>query len=452
MTNIIQIQAIITGQDPRGLPEFSAMREEINKISHPTQPVMNWRLIESLALTIFKTNGVDLHTATYFTLARTRTQGLMGFCEGVELLAALVSREWDKFWPRESTARIEMLDWFNSRVGAILRQQSTFSAVDLPLLFRAELALQVICDKLQQVELTRIPRMENLLYFMQNTRKKYEMQPENNVEDVSVTTNVRTLVYMPECTETTTNTAKPLSELPKIRVSVPGLDLNSKTVSKVKSGNTVKGFAIGVLCSAVVAAAVWWLRVYPLQQQIAAVRDTAQGTATLWLVSPQLSDYFSRLQQVSNDSPLIALETGQQMTRIADSRWPVSLQQQQATATWNASLKDRATNSPQMLGWQQTRTDLRKFAEQLIQREQAKEGFTLSYIKTIVYQAERTLNQEMPLEYLLTQYQQAKSTGQSTDMLAKQINERLDGVLSRWFLLRQHPLSETPAVNQRRNK
>ncbi|MCT6953520.1 hypothetical protein, partial [Salmonella enterica] len=25
------IQTIITGQDPRGLPEFSAMREEINK-------------------------------------------------------------------------------------------------------------------------------------------------------------------------------------------------------------------------------------------------------------------------------------------------------------------------------------------------------------------------------------------------------------------------------------
>lgn len=99
------------------------------------------------------------------------------------------------------------------------------------------------------------------------------------------------------------------------------------------------------------------------------------------------------------------------MVRMADSRWPESLQQQQATTKWNDTLKGRAANSPQMLGWQQTRADLRSFAELLVQREQAKEGFTLSYIKTVVYQAERSLNQDTPLEYLLTQYQQAQSAG-----------------------------------------
>ncbi|EAB3850597.1 type VI secretion system ImpA family N-terminal domain-containing protein, partial [Salmonella enterica subsp. enterica] len=67
---------IVTGQDPRGLPEFSALREEINKSSHPSQPELNWKLVESLALAIFKAHGVDLHTATYYTLARTRTHGL----------------------------------------------------------------------------------------------------------------------------------------------------------------------------------------------------------------------------------------------------------------------------------------------------------------------------------------------------------------------------------------
>lgn len=93
-------QTIVTGSDPRGLPEFSAIREEINKASHPSQPELNWKLVESLALAIFKANGVDLHTATYYTLARTRTQGLAGFCEGAELLAAMVSHDWDKFWPQ----------------------------------------------------------------------------------------------------------------------------------------------------------------------------------------------------------------------------------------------------------------------------------------------------------------------------------------------------------------
>lgn len=45
---------IVTGQDPRGLPEFSALREGINKSSHPSQPELNWKLVESLALAILK--------------------------------------------------------------------------------------------------------------------------------------------------------------------------------------------------------------------------------------------------------------------------------------------------------------------------------------------------------------------------------------------------------------
>ena len=63
MNSNVLTQTIVTGSDPRGLPEFSAIREEINKASHPSQPELNWKLVESLALAIFKANGVDLHTA-----------------------------------------------------------------------------------------------------------------------------------------------------------------------------------------------------------------------------------------------------------------------------------------------------------------------------------------------------------------------------------------------------
>ena len=126
MSNYALTQTIVTGSDPRALPEFSAIREEINKANHPSQPELNWKLVESLALSIFKANGVDLHTATYYTLARTRNQGLAGFCEGAELLAAMIIHEWDKFWPQSGPARTEMLDWFNTRTGNILRQQVSF--------------------------------------------------------------------------------------------------------------------------------------------------------------------------------------------------------------------------------------------------------------------------------------------------------------------------------------
>ena len=212
-------QTIVTGSDPRGLPEFSALREEINKASHPSQPELNWKLVESLALTVFRANGVDLHTATYYTLARTRTQGLTGFCEGAELLAAMVSHDWDKFWPQDNHARTGMLDWFNTRTGNILRQQMSFSDADLPVLYRTERVLQLICDKLQQVELKQKPHVENLLYFVQNTRKRFEPQPKRQAGEQSQTT-VRTLVYAPEGAPAAAEVTPPLPDLPDIRVEV----------------------------------------------------------------------------------------------------------------------------------------------------------------------------------------------------------------------------------------
>lgn len=438
MTNSSEIQ-IITGNDPRNLPEFSAIREEINKANHPSQPELNWRLVESLALTIFKSNGVDLHTASYYTLARTRTQGLAGFCEGTELLAAMISHEWEKFWPQGGIARAEMLDWFNVRTGNILRQQLSFIGSDLPLLYRTERALQLICDKLQQVELKRQPRVENLLYFVQNTRKRLEPAPKNGAAGASETT-LRTLVYAPESAQSTAvpEAMFPLPDLPEMKVSVRSMLGAGAAPTR---GSCIKGLIAGVACTTAIATAIWWWQVHPLQQQLARVSDTAQGAATLWLSSPELKSYEEKLKGLPDASPIQPLETGMQMVHQADSLWPESLQQQQASAQWNDALKTRAENTPQLKGWQQTRQDLRAFADLVMQRE--KEGLTLSYIKNVVWKAERSLSQETPLEFLLTQYQEARAQGQNTDVLEKEINTRLSGVLSRWLLLKNNSLPET---------
>lgn len=373
MNSNVLTQTIVTGSDPRGLPEFSAIREEINKASHPSQPELNWKLVESLALAIFKANGVDLHTATYYTLARTRTQGLAGFCEGAEL--------------------------------------------------------------------KRVPRVENLLYFMQNTRKRLEPQLKSNTENAAQTT-VRTLIYVPETQASSTPEAvvPPLPGLPEMKVEVRSLTENPPQASVIKQGSTVRGFIAGIACSVAVASALWWWQVYPVQQQLLQVNDTAQGAATVWMASPELENYERRLQQLLDTSPVQPLETGMQMMRVADSRWPESLQQQQASTQWNEALKTRAQSSPQLRGWLQTRQDLHAFADLVMQRE--KEGLTLSYIKNVIWQAERGLGQETPVESLLTQYHDARAQKQNTDALEKQINERLEGVLSRWLLLKNNVMPE----------
>ena len=70
-----------------------------------------------------------------------------------------------------------MLDWFNTRTGNILRQQMSFAETGLPLLYRTERALQLITDKLQQVNLEAGTACGGLLYFVQNTRKRLEPHP-----------------------------------------------------------------------------------------------------------------------------------------------------------------------------------------------------------------------------------------------------------------------------------
>lgn len=442
-THIIQL-----GDDPRFLPEFSAIREEINKSNRPSQPEVNWRLVESLALTLFKSNGVDLHTATYYTLARTKINGLSGFCEGCELLAGLITAEWERFWPQNDQARSDMLEWFNTRIGNILRKNPSLALGDVQLLYRTERTLQLICDKLQQVELKRVPRVENLLYFVQNIRKRTEAeqlahiaQPHHYVSPM--------LVYMPEPAVHAEPVYSPLPgmdpvhQAPKVEVYFAGSE-NKKRPSRMP---VIGGFLAGFVFTSMVCGGMWWWQVEPMQQQITLVSDTPQGGASLWLTSPELKAYPQRLNRLMNASPLQTLEIGENLIKTAASVWPENEQQQQATSRWNAVIKLRADNSPTLRGYMQVRQDLHEFAALLLQREKSKESITLSYLKTVAYQAETLLNQETPLEALLTQLEAAKKQNQNTQTLEKQINERIDALSSRYLLIRNSGQTDSHSLN-----
>ncbi len=88
-----------SGGDPRTLADCAALRDEMNKLTHPARPDVNWPQAETLCLSLFERNGVELQTAAWYTLARTRLAGLSGLNEGLAILGALLSRQWGSFWP-----------------------------------------------------------------------------------------------------------------------------------------------------------------------------------------------------------------------------------------------------------------------------------------------------------------------------------------------------------------
>lgn len=451
---------IQTGGDPRHWPEFSAIREEINKINHPARPEVNWRLIESLALTLFRTNGVDLQTTVYYALARTQRHGLAGFTESCELLAGMVVSQWERLWPEQPQARSEILEWFNARVGSQLRQHE-FGIDDLRLVYRAERALQLLCDKLQQVELKRVPRIENLLYLMQNTAKRLEAAHEAAKQPPAQPLKMPSMVYLsvPEAepirtlfsgAKSAANEPPPAYEEPvpsPKEQPLPNVEVRFAAAPPVapvatKRASAAWGFGCGVLCSLVVAGAAYLMQVKPMQERLAGLSATPEGSVQLWLAQPTLDGYGQQLNTLENLSPLAGLRTADASVALANQLWPTDPEQIAQSQRWQRLLQARLGSERADNSYFQVQQRLQALSDKLLEQEQTRGSLTLSYLKTQVYQMQSELNRETPLEELLRQLAVSVEQQQpASPVLLKQIDERWNALLSRYHQLTQQAAS-----------
>lgn len=123
MTNFSD-RRVKTGSDPRRLPDYAALRNELAKLSHPARPDVNWQSVEKRCDALFEQNGVELQSAAWYTLARTHLAGLSGLNEGLSLLETLITHQWDALWPQPVAVRMEILCSLSQRMQQLLR---TFS-------------------------------------------------------------------------------------------------------------------------------------------------------------------------------------------------------------------------------------------------------------------------------------------------------------------------------------
>ena len=119
MTALFEMR-IRVGGDPRGFSEFTVLREELAKLSHPACPDVDWAKVEQSCLALFQHNGADLQTACFYTLARGQRHGLEGITQGVVLLEAL-SREWTRLWPPMASVRLDLLGWLFDQLQLLMR-------------------------------------------------------------------------------------------------------------------------------------------------------------------------------------------------------------------------------------------------------------------------------------------------------------------------------------------
>jgi len=131
---------IQVGGDPRHLAEFTAVHAEMAKLGHPARPDVDWARVEQGCLALFQSNGVELNSACFYTLARGQRHGLEGIVQGVVLLTALVG-EWSRLWPPMVTVRQTLLEWLCEQLQRLVRSLAGMSpSVSVLLQLDVELA------------------------------------------------------------------------------------------------------------------------------------------------------------------------------------------------------------------------------------------------------------------------------------------------------------------------
>lgn len=449
--NDITPRKIKTGGDPRTLPDYAALRDELSKLTHPARPDVNWRHAEKLCLSLFEQNGVELQTAAWYTLTRTQLAGLFGLNEGLTILEALISHQWGALWPHPVHARMEILSSLSQRLQQRMRSLP-LNYSDLSQLYRAEQLLTALGAVLQRLELKHLSQLDTLRTLMHNSAVRLE-----NSDGVNSTgSNIQPGIVLPATvmnapTASTRDFAGcPDEDMPESRVKwvyvaqpepQPNVEVLTAAPTPVKKW---KSFAAGILTMLVISIITVWSWQYvhrpdPLQTQLAA--SLAPFPATL---SPEQLDLLRQQTPLSKD--LIA-QTQQQLARLdklppdwnityarklieqVQSLWPE--QAKPLTQQWQQQVNVTTLSTDAMNGWHEGMLKLQDLTAQLNTLDRQKGKYiTVSELKSQVFAATQAFSKTVPVEEQLRQMSIRENSGMIPSAQKIQTELRLKQLIS----------------------
>ncbi|MBD8215855.1 VasL domain-containing protein [Erwinia persicina] len=435
-----------TGGDPRTLPDYAALRDELGKLTHPARPDVNWHLVEKLSLTLFEQNGVELQTAAWYTLARTQLGGLAGLNEGVSILEALISHQWGSLWPRQAHARVEILSGLSRRLQQMMRTLP-LSYSDLSQLYHAEQQLGRLNASLQRLELKHLSQFDALATLMHTSAVRLE-----NSDTPAVTPSAAVL---PAAVPPVTGGGRVGgAQWVYVAQSQPAPEGGTAVPAKASRW---KPFVAGVVVTLVVgSAARWaWLTLHRpdalLTQLYASLSPPASPLSEEQLNRLQMKtmppdNLMPRTQQqltrLSGLAPDWALDYGQRLVHQAKALSPPNATTEKMAAAWQQQVGAGALPPEVMSGWQQGMAQL----QQLTARLNALDGqrgkyITVSELKSVMYDATQAFNRSLPAEERLRLY-----AARPSETERRQAEMALDQLQKRYFLLKQ--AAESPGATE----
>ena len=437
------LKILKVGDDPRKYLEFTEIRNEINKLSHPAAEQVDFSNIESLAKTLFAKNGVDLQTATYLTFAKTRLNGLEGFMEGCEIIAKLITNHWQQLWPKDETVRINILDWLNIRVDQEVRD-FPYTVNHIALLIQLEQPLKKIVDKLKNEQLKKTPKIFELLEYLKNTR----MTLEKRLMEKQKVVKKEPSVSLPKKEETKIYTS-PISIQP-VATNSPQIHYVTKIIpapqQKTSRFKGWHGLIIGSLMTGILLLGInsyWQHAARPEKVELALFTPLSKPSVSLLSKSYELQIQFKQinpeifqqqLQQLYTLSPLATRYYGDNLVYITQNLWPENKISQDMAQDWQKWLDIQRQDRFMRDGYYKAKRQLQKLEDTLTKAEEQNQTLTISQVRSAIYDIKTQLDREVPLEELLRQLSVTKN---ASPILIKNIDDRFNTLLSHYHELRK---------------
>ncbi|MCS2151058.1 type VI secretion system ImpA family N-terminal domain-containing protein [Scandinavium goeteborgense] len=395
-----------TGGDPRALPDFIALNNEMSKLMHPARPDIDWMRAEVLALSLFERNGVELQTVAWYTLARAHLARVSGMNEGLGILSALLGHQWAQCWPLQTHARAEILNGLMQRLQKLFR---TFSLGpgDVPALDMAEKRLQEIKDILRRQELNHASQMNPLVQLIRRALSHLENNPQPDADALDATLTDQTLSLTEEVATQTSPLVYVINAKPKIQVT-EDIPPPSK-----RWPSFIAGMATALILG-IVAFFSWQALHHPdeaIQAMAASVaripepmtllqidafreKENSQSHSRQWIALMT-----NQVNWIETQAPGWRLRYAQGLVSQAKALWPDDPATRALVQQWERYQADRTLPSSELNGWHDGMMQLRALSAQLDALDRHKGKYlTGSELKTIVWRITRTFAGAVPVE------------------------------------------------------
>lgn len=445
------LESLPIGNDPRIFNQFLSIKEELDKRFHPARPDINWQHIHELCISLFNQNGIDLQTASWFTLCNQQISGLEGLSEGLSLIHKVITQNWQNIWPVQTHTRINILSSLSQQLVSGIRG-TTFLYKDLALLYRIEEQLKNINNQLQSLEIKHLVRFDYLQNLIVTQIQQLEKPDtlDNNFCSPDLSPVLTQSIELSN--KTKKNKINNLSTKNYISSSISSQSSNIKENEKQ---TLWRGILIGTIVSSLLFISLFYFWLSGLKdnsnigefsyissiemQKIPSVDPNMinRKNSHSMLTKEQLNTIQKRLDTLVQLSPSWAQTHGIEVINYLNKQYNSNSGLLLLTKKWKENLEINAITDKQLNEWANGMAQLDELSQRLDRFDgDPKKYITGSELKSIIFKTKQHFNQAKPLEEELRLLEKKSIENTISDYDYQQVDYHFKQLLNRYALLK----------------